>query len=297
MNSSDLEDSNGYEVRKLVFVFAHPDDEILVAGTIAKYVQHGAEVMLVTTTNGGGGAALEGASSRQLSDIRQRELRDACGVLGIARLELLEQRHHLSMHLNQQNYRLVSGQHQAWVRELIEEWRPQVVVTFGPDGITGHPTHIMVSELTTHAVSAVSRAPILYYVAWSATQVAQAYDWCRSHPNVLRKYEEDIKGKPNLRQLCYLDETSQLLLPLLHAVSDQDISTEILVEDYVQLKRLVIDCHKSQGGAGGALDVYGLSTTEYFVRALTALPHRNSSQREFRFGNLPVKRGIPFAVP
>ncbi|MEP7115922.1 MAG: PIG-L family deacetylase, partial [Ilumatobacteraceae bacterium] len=45
---------------------------------------------------------------------------------------------------------------------LIEETRPDVIVTFGPDGITGHPDHVAVSRWTTAAAAAVGHERLLY---------------------------------------------------------------------------------------------------------------------------------------
>ena len=48
------------------------------------------------------------------------------------------------------------------IMELIQDVRPDVVVTFGPDGVTGHPDHIAVSRWTTAAAAALGHDRLLY---------------------------------------------------------------------------------------------------------------------------------------
>src|ERR1700721_2665855 len=85
--------------KKLLVVLAHPDDETVMAGTIARYSSEGMRITLICTTNGGGGTAPEGVSHEDLCQTRKRELRAACEVLGVSRLELFEDRHAFPYHL------------------------------------------------------------------------------------------------------------------------------------------------------------------------------------------------------
>ena len=61
--------------------------------------------------------------------------------------------------------------------EKLQEHRPDIIITFGPDGISGHPDHVAVSRWTTTAFDRLSGLPDgprkLYYLAPSkATQQA-----------------------------------------------------------------------------------------------------------------------------
>src|SRR5207248_5789621 len=81
------------EGQRLTVVMPHPDDECFgCASTIARYSAEGATVSLVTMTRGGAGLWNGRAAGdlRQLTDVRELELRDAAGELGVAFLEIFD---------------------------------------------------------------------------------------------------------------------------------------------------------------------------------------------------------------
>src|SRR5690242_14232104 len=72
--------------KRLLGVFAHPDDESFCAGgTFAKEIAHGAEVMVVSATRGEAGQIRSAgtATRRTLARVREQELYCACQRLGI----------------------------------------------------------------------------------------------------------------------------------------------------------------------------------------------------------------------
>ena len=167
---------------KLMAVLAHPDDESLgVGGTLAKYAAAGVAVALVTATRGDGGRFRghprgdpEHPGSEALAIIREAELRAAATVLGIGEVTLLD---YHDQHLDRADPREAIGR----IVSQLRRFRPDVVLTFGPDGGYGHPDHIAISQFTTAAVVAaadaafvggtVAEAPPysvskLYYMAW-----------------------------------------------------------------------------------------------------------------------------------
>ena len=244
--------------KKLLVVLAHPDDETVMAGTIARYSSEGMRITLICTTNGGGGTAPEGVSHEDLCQTRKRELRAACEVLGVSRLELFEDRHAFPYHLDRKNYHSVVDQHRMWLGEILEEERPDVVVTFGPEGITGHQSHIMVGNLTTDAVCQCSFSPTLYYMALSPMQIKAMASWFVQNESILDAYADEVKKKPNLGSPT----------PLLYSVPDSDISVRIDISKFLAIKRAAIRCHATQGGGGGILDVFSVIDIECFVKAL-----------------------------
>jgi LmbE family N-acetylglucosaminyl deacetylase len=167
---------------RLMAVLAHPDDESLgVGGTLAKYASEGVETFLLTATRGDGGRYRgyragddqhPGASA--LATIRETELRAAASVLGVREVALLDYR---DQQLDRADPREAVSQIAGHLRRI----RPDVVMTFGPDGAYGHPDHIAISQFTTAAIvgaadpafpcdggeavrpHAVSK---LYYIAW-----------------------------------------------------------------------------------------------------------------------------------
>lgn len=171
---------------RLLAVLAHPDDESLgMGGTLATYASSGIEVSLLTATRGEAGQ-FRGSPAGQpghpgadvLARIREAELRDAATVLGIRRVTVLD---YPDRHLDRAKPREIIGRVVGELRQV----RPDVVVTFGPDGAYGHPDHIAISQFTTAAIVASADPAFadddddvvlpphavakLYYLAWPAS--------------------------------------------------------------------------------------------------------------------------------
>ena len=142
---------------KLMAVLAHPDDESLgVGGTLAKYASEGVEVFLLTATRGDGGRYRgHRADDPQhpgpvaLAKIREAELRAAAAVLGVREVSLLD-------YHDQQLDRANPREAVAGIVGHLRRVRPDVVVTFGPDGAYGHPDHMAISQFTTAAIVAAA---------------------------------------------------------------------------------------------------------------------------------------------
>ena len=132
---------------RLLGVFAHPDDETFCAGgTFAGYAGLGAEVMVVSATRGQAGQIRDAAagSRRTIGAVREAELRLACERLGITRVRCLD---HVDGTLADMGFGALVDE----VAGIIGEFRPDVVITFGPDGGYGHPDHVTISAVTTAA--------------------------------------------------------------------------------------------------------------------------------------------------
>ena len=132
---------------RLLGVFAHPDDETFCAGgTFARYAGQGAEIMVVSATRGQAGQIRDGAvgTRRTIAAVREGELRLACERLGITTVRCLD---HVDGTLADAWFPALVEE----VAEVIAEFRPDVVITFGPDGGYGHPDHVTISAATTAA--------------------------------------------------------------------------------------------------------------------------------------------------
>jgi len=133
--------------KRILGVFAHPDDESFCAGgTFAKYVATGAEVMVVSATRGEAGQIRSAgtATRRTLAGVREQELQRACQRLGVQQAMCLDYADGTLKDVDQE--RLTRD-----IVKLIRRFRPDVVITFGPDGGYGHPDHIAISTATTAA--------------------------------------------------------------------------------------------------------------------------------------------------
>ena len=134
---------------KLMGILAHPDDETLaLGGTFAHYAGQGIETSLLVATRGERGwfdRVNTYPGEEALGRIREEELRNAAHALGIQQLAFLD---YIDGTLDQ------ADAHQAVAKivRLLRQVRPHVVVTFGPEGLYGHPDHIAISQLTTAAL-------------------------------------------------------------------------------------------------------------------------------------------------
>jgi LmbE family N-acetylglucosaminyl deacetylase len=168
---------------RLMAVLAHPDDESLgVGGTLAKYASDGVDVFLLTATRGERGRYRgHRPDDRQhpgplaLANIRETEVRAAASALGVREVSLLGYR---DQHLDRADPREAVAGIVGHLRRV----RPDVVVTFGPDGTSGHPDHVAISQFTTAAIVAAADPAFafdggeaamvphavskLYYIAW-----------------------------------------------------------------------------------------------------------------------------------
>lgn len=149
--------------RTLFVVLAHPDDESFgIGGTLAKYAAEGTRVALICATRGEAG--IEGMSPEEAGQVRERELRAAAATLGITEVRFLG---YHDGQLAQADPEQVVGQLVSAMREI----QPQAVITFGPDGISGHPDHVAIHHLATQAFDQAGLPAQLYYLAHSeATQ-------------------------------------------------------------------------------------------------------------------------------
>jgi N-acetylglucosamine malate deacetylase 2 len=151
--------------RALLAVFAHPDDETFGPGpTLARYADAGLAVHLVCAT--GGEAAKHRAGHADPAALRRHragELREAALVLGARSLELLG---FLDRTLAPDDAEGAAG-----VAAAIRRTRPDAIVTFGPDGISGHPDHRAIHAWTRRAWEAEGRPCPLWYAAVSEETV------------------------------------------------------------------------------------------------------------------------------
>lgn len=231
------------EKLKLMAILAHPDDESLgCGGVLARYADEGVETHLLTATRGEAGRHGEGPhpGKEALGRIRERELRSAARELGVTGVEVLG---YPDGALDQADPEKVVAdivQHLRWVR-------PQVVLTFGPDGAYGHPDHIAISQLTT---AAVVRAGVqdgtdgwelpphpvskLYYMAWTR--------------DAWRIYQETFKNLTSK-----VDGVIRQATPW----PDWAITTRVDCRDYWHHVWWAVASHRTQMSIYGALEGIG----------------------------------------
>lgn len=156
--------------KSILFIFAHPDDETFACGiSISKYSETKmASTHLLCATKGQAGKAGEPplCTPEELPRFREQELHDACAILGFDQVDVWE---YQDKFLNTVPVdELVTRIHQA-----IHQIQPEIVVTFAPHGISGHPDHLAISHATTQAVLSLgpeTSVRKLYYATRSSDE-------------------------------------------------------------------------------------------------------------------------------
>src|SRR5205814_3612027 len=134
----------------LLFVLAHPDDEtFLAAGTMAKYAQAGVDVNVLCATKGERGNTGDLCSIDDLAVQRESEFREAGRVLGIAGVEFLG-------YVDQQLAAAPPDEIRRKIVQSIRRARPEIVVTFDPNGGNLHTDHVAISRFAADAVAAAT---------------------------------------------------------------------------------------------------------------------------------------------
>ena len=273
-NSSSPSPSTG---RRLLAVFAHPDDETFgTGGTLALYARRGVEVYLICATRGEVGEAphdLKGFTS--IGDMREDELRRAASVLGLKAVYFLGYRdsgmpgspdNHHPQALASAPLEQVARQVAGYIREI----RPQVVIAFDPIGGYRHPDHIaihrasveafrMAGDLSQDLDSLPPYSPQkLYYSTFSRRLL-------RAVVRLLPLFGQDPHhfGKNKDIDLASLVEV------------DFPIHASVSIREVLRLKEQASACHASQGG-GLSRPVRWLQHwfggSEEFMRAIPATP-------------------------
>jgi LmbE family N-acetylglucosaminyl deacetylase len=157
---------------KLLAVFAHPDDESMgMGGTLVKYAADGVETHLVCASRGERGWAgpeEQDPGLEKLGQLRTSELENAAQELGLKSLHFLG---YIDGDVDQ-------ADHAEATRKIVTQIRmikPQVVVTFPPDGNYGHPDHIAIGQLTCAAVLCAADSSYVDFEGQSSHRVSKLY--------------------------------------------------------------------------------------------------------------------------
>jgi LmbE family N-acetylglucosaminyl deacetylase len=127
-----------------------------MGGTLAKYAAEGVQVTLICATMGEAG--IPGLSPVETARIRERELRAAAATLRLAEVRFL----------GYEDGKLAYANAEYITTQLVTamwETHPQAVITFGPDGISGHPDHLAIHRFTTQAFDRAGLPGYLFYLA------------------------------------------------------------------------------------------------------------------------------------
>ncbi len=143
----------------ILFVGAHPDDETFCCGgLLATAVGNGQRVVCVIATKGELGVQDPvNYSADHMGETREHELAAAMKALGITE-------HYLLDYHDGECSRAPEDDAAQSIARLIEQCKVQTVITFGPDGLTGHPDHQTMSRWVDAAVHVSTRKPRVYHI-------------------------------------------------------------------------------------------------------------------------------------
>jgi LmbE family N-acetylglucosaminyl deacetylase len=134
---------------RLTAVFAHPDDDTYgVAGVLATEGPERIDYALIVATSGEAGLISDPslAGRDDLAQVREGEERAALSLLGFADAPIHFLRYPDGALKDAPRDELVRT-----IAQILRELRPQIVVTFGPEGVTKHDDHVTVSQAATEA--------------------------------------------------------------------------------------------------------------------------------------------------
>jgi len=129
-------------------VVAHPDDEGAVSPLLARYAREGVAVHLIVATDGAAGSKQTTvAAGAELAKVRADEARCATDALGLSPPILLGFPDGQLGNYAEDPLRLFRLTQR--LHEELQRLRPDALVTWGPDGGTGHPDHRLVGAVVT----------------------------------------------------------------------------------------------------------------------------------------------------
>jgi len=139
--SSSLRYNKLMKKPSLFAIFAHPDDEAFgPAGTLAKYTETH-DVYIICATRGDAGLNDSGNNEASIDEIRELELRQSADILGVENVFFLDYK---DGSLNNNQYHAVAED----IQRIIDEYRPEILLTYENRGVSGHLDHVAISLIT-----------------------------------------------------------------------------------------------------------------------------------------------------
>ncbi len=258
-------------MQPLIAIFAHPDDETFgAAGIMAAAIERGVPVTVISATRGEAGeSSIAGLDDpERLGVVRERELREAMRQIGVSDVRLLGYRDSgMAGSPSAENplafVRAPVETVAARLASHIRSVRPRTILTFGPEGLYGHPDHLHMHHVALRAIELAAdpahkdrggsepwQTPVLYFAAFPREEMLALLD----RPN------SPLRSLP-------ADARANLGTPR------AEITHTIDIESWADRKRAAIASHRTQTAEGGPLAgippevrEWQLSH-EYYVRA------------------------------
>lgn len=204
----------------IVVILAHPDDEGAIPQVLAKYGRDN-KVYLIIATDGRYGVREHAGipAGDSLAQVRKKESECACKILGIQPPIFLGLPDGLGIETGVGEFFKQTTALAQMLKENIQQLNPDLIITFGPDGDTGHSDHRHIGAITTQVLLKegwVEKYP-LYYVAWmqkdsDKLKAATGFGLNTVHSkyyNVQIKYSEQDEDKGLASMDCYLSQSTE----------------------------------------------------------------------------------------
>lgn len=282
---------------RLMAVHAHPDDESSKgAATLARYVDEGHDVLVVSCTGGERGDVLnptlqeDPAILRELPEVRRREMAEAARILGVE--------HHW---LGFVDSGLPEGDPtpalpdgcfalepqeitvEALVRE-IRRFRPHVITTYDENGGYPHPDHIMCHVVSVAAFRAAGD-PEQYPHAGEAWQPLKLYyDRAFSRAKVMTLHQAIIDAGEESPYADWIERWDH--------IGDARTTTQVYVADYFAQREGALKAHATQVDPNGNFFRVSRETqakvwpTEEFDLAASYVPRPDDAMEDDLFAGL-----------
>ena len=224
-----------HDLGTVLGVWAHPDDDIyLSSGLMALAAAAGNTVVDVTTTRGEGGSMDEERwPSERMADVRTEEMRRSLEILGVDDHRFLEG----LVDVDMQTSLDPSGASQ--VLDVMREVQPDTVLTFGPDGMTGHEGHKSVCAWASEAFEQAAMPGARLYHATATPE------WAETWLPRLEPFDIFLPGTPPI-------------------VPREELAIDYELPDHVlDLKFRAIQAHESQ--VEGLVQVFGDHMREWMA--------------------------------
>jgi LmbE family N-acetylglucosaminyl deacetylase len=139
--------------RPIIAIFAHPDDERVVGPLLSRLAREGRETHLVIATDGSQGVTdfARIPAGAALAAARTKEATCAANRLGVKQLHIIGLPDGGLASFD------VLGKLRSRLAAIIDSVKPAAILTFGPEGGTGHPDHRLVGDVVTQIIQGDAR--------------------------------------------------------------------------------------------------------------------------------------------
>jgi LmbE family N-acetylglucosaminyl deacetylase len=278
---------------RMLACYAHPDDEAFTAsGVLASSTARGVDVRLICATCGEeGDIRQEGSATREtLGQVRYQELRRSCQVLGLQEPIMLGYRDSgwgdsAAQYHPEAFVQAPAAQVIGRIVEEIRRFKPHLVLTFEPDGVSGHKDHKAISRHTTAAVQ-LAGDPTAF-----PDHMQQGL---QPHTPLRLFYTARLRGSRMQRVLALRRAGRDVPLPDA-VLRDQgiplgELHVSLDVAPFIEKQLASMRCHQTQLTPDWALDqvpwdvTVEILGTEYLIQAHPPLPPGTPLSKEFLDG-------------